>query len=85
MRDLFDELRDVLPVDKSLKTSKWEILSRGKLVSEPLVLTPHTMLTSYLTQTAVEYIDMLKSKENANAQEIDALRREIGALRYGNN
>ncbi|CAO3667072.1 unnamed protein product [Umbelopsis ramanniana] len=62
MRDLFDELRDVLPVDKSLKTSKWEILSR-----------------------AVEYIDMLKSKENANAQEIDALRREIGALRYGNN
>ncbi|KAI9280279.1 bHLH transcription factor-like protein, partial [Umbelopsis sp. AD052] len=28
MRDLFDELRDVLPVDKSLKTSKWEILSR---------------------------------------------------------
>ncbi|KAG2173555.1 hypothetical protein INT44_007146 [Umbelopsis vinacea] len=62
MRDLFDELRDVLPVDKSLKTSKWEILSR-----------------------AVEYIDMLKNKDHANAQEIDALRREIGSLRYGSN
>ncbi|KAG2183761.1 hypothetical protein INT43_006772 [Umbelopsis isabellina] len=61
MRDLFDELRDVLPVDKSLKTSKWEILSR-----------------------AVEYIDMLKCKDHANAQEIDALRREIGSLKYGN-
>src|SRR5207248_2610742 len=30
MKELFDELRDSLPVDKSLKTSKWEILSKGK-------------------------------------------------------
>ncbi|KAF9577177.1 hypothetical protein BGW38_007783 [Lunasporangiospora selenospora] len=30
MKDLFDELRDSLPVDRSLKTSKWEILSKGK-------------------------------------------------------
>ncbi|KAF9919715.1 hypothetical protein FBU30_010617 [Linnemannia zychae] len=29
MKDLFDELRDSLPVDRSLKTSKWEILSKG--------------------------------------------------------
>jgi hypothetical protein len=29
MRGLFDELRDVLPVDKTLKTSKWEVLSKG--------------------------------------------------------
>ena len=29
MKDLFDELRDSLPVDKTLKTSKWEILSKG--------------------------------------------------------
>ncbi|PKC00928.1 bHLH transcription factor-like protein, partial [Rhizophagus irregularis] len=28
MKELFDELRDSLPVDKSLKTSKWEILSK---------------------------------------------------------
>lgn len=31
MKDLFDELRDCLPVDKTLKTSKWEILSKGSL------------------------------------------------------
>jgi len=29
MKDLFDELRDSLPVDKTLKTSKWEILSKA--------------------------------------------------------
>ncbi|KAJ1915378.1 hypothetical protein IWQ60_008454 [Tieghemiomyces parasiticus] len=29
MKDLFDELRDALPIDKSLKTSKWEILSKA--------------------------------------------------------
>ncbi|KAJ1971132.1 hypothetical protein H4R35_005447 [Dimargaris xerosporica] len=29
MKDLFDELRDQLPLDKSLKTSKWEILSKA--------------------------------------------------------
>lgn len=30
MKDLFEELKEALPVDKSMKTSKWEILSKGK-------------------------------------------------------
>ncbi|KAI8639480.1 hypothetical protein BD408DRAFT_265081 [Parasitella parasitica] len=29
MKDLFEELRNALPVDKTLKTSKWEILSKA--------------------------------------------------------
>ncbi|RCH79395.1 hypothetical protein CU098_003064 [Rhizopus stolonifer] len=29
MKGLFDELRDSLPVEKNMKTSKWEILSKG--------------------------------------------------------
>ncbi|KAI8077714.1 Myc-type, basic helix-loop-helix domain-containing protein [Halteromyces radiatus] len=29
MKDLFDDLRELLPVDKGLKTSKWEILSKA--------------------------------------------------------
>ncbi|KAI8975946.1 hypothetical protein BDB01DRAFT_804770 [Pilobolus umbonatus] len=29
MRDLFDELKDTLPVDKYSKTSKWEILTKA--------------------------------------------------------
>lgn len=28
MKDLFDELKKTLPLDRSLKTSKWEILSK---------------------------------------------------------
>lgn len=32
MKDLFDDLRDLLPVDKGLKTSKWEILSKSKFL-----------------------------------------------------
>jgi len=31
MKDLFDDLRELLPMDKSIKSSKWEILSKGKL------------------------------------------------------
>ncbi|RUS30114.1 hypothetical protein BC938DRAFT_479833, partial [Jimgerdemannia flammicorona] len=29
MKELFDELRDSLPVEKSMKTSKWEILTKA--------------------------------------------------------
>ncbi|ORX46519.1 hypothetical protein DM01DRAFT_1339525 [Hesseltinella vesiculosa] len=31
MKDLFDDLRDLLPLDKGLKASKWEILSKAVL------------------------------------------------------
>lgn len=33
MKDLFDELRDQLPADRGMKASKWEILSKGPLLS----------------------------------------------------
>lgn len=39
MKELFDELRDSLPVDRSLKTSKWEILSKGTSQTHIIVLT----------------------------------------------
>ncbi|KAG1149331.1 hypothetical protein G6F36_014727 [Rhizopus arrhizus] len=29
MRDLFDDLRSLLPFEKGIKTSKWEILSKA--------------------------------------------------------
>ncbi|KAI8080191.1 Myc-type, basic helix-loop-helix domain-containing protein [Gilbertella persicaria] len=29
MKDLFDDLRDLLPMDKSVKSSKWEILAKA--------------------------------------------------------
>ena len=39
MKDLFEELKDVLPLDRSLKTSKWEVLSKGKSQSFLVLLT----------------------------------------------
>ena len=30
MAQLFDDLKDSLPVDRTLKSSKWEILSKGE-------------------------------------------------------
>jgi antitoxin component of MazEF toxin-antitoxin module len=30
MRDLFDQLRNMLPFEKGIKTSKWDILNKGK-------------------------------------------------------
>lgn len=32
MKDLFDELKEQLPADRGMKSSKWEILTRGELV-----------------------------------------------------
>lgn len=30
MKDLFDELKEQLPADRGMKSSKWEILTRGE-------------------------------------------------------
>jgi hypothetical protein len=37
MKDLFEELKCALPVDKSMKTSKWEILSKGMYIENLLI------------------------------------------------
>ncbi|KAI9254859.1 hypothetical protein BY458DRAFT_535578 [Sporodiniella umbellata] len=58
MKFLFDDLRDVLPVEKDMKTSKWEILSK-----------------------AIEYISLLKRRDNDLENEINELRREIESIK----
>lgn len=41
MKDLFDQLRDLMPQERGSKASKWEILSRGKFPEYPyFVLAP---------------------------------------------
>jgi hypothetical protein len=37
MKELFDDLREALPVEPHLKTSKWEILTKGKLLYRQLL------------------------------------------------
>lgn len=41
MKELFDELRDQLPADRGMKSSKWEILSKG-LFSQAILSTHRT-------------------------------------------
>lgn len=37
MKDLFDELRDALPAERGGKSSKWEVLTKGKPSSRSLL------------------------------------------------
>ncbi|KAI7887066.1 hypothetical protein K492DRAFT_221109 [Lichtheimia hyalospora FSU 10163] len=62
MKELFDELRDSLPVEKNLKTSKWEILSKA---------------VEYISLLKRRDFDM-ENETNALRREVNMLRRERG-------
>lgn len=79
MKELFDELRDSLPVEKNLKTSKWEILSKGKMKKVMLMIS--VIVNLYLQPSAVEYISLLKRRDFDMESETNALRREVNMLR----
>lgn len=58
MKDLFDDLKETLPVDKGLKTSKWEILSKGKETRETNQKKKKQVLRStsvYCSDTFISY------------------------------
>jgi hypothetical protein len=50
MKELYDELRDLMPQERGSKASKWEILSKGKglnlfecyIHAKPIQLLPNT-------------------------------------------
>ncbi|CEI91777.1 Putative HLH domain-containing protein [Rhizopus microsporus] len=60
MKCLFDELRDALPVEKNMKTSKWEILSKA---------------VEYISLLKRRDYD-LENEINELRREIDAIKRE---------
>lgn len=76
MKDLFDELRDSLPVEKNMKTSKWEILSKGKNSKN----SQRFFVTNFF-YVAVEYISLLKQRDYDMEVEITGLRREIDMIK----
>lgn len=79
MKDLFDELRDSLPVEKNMKTSKWEILSKG---NRALCLTCAAVaIINNALVIAVEYISLLKRRDYDMEAEISGLRREIDMIK----
>ncbi|KAG8820529.1 hypothetical protein FRC17_010129 [Serendipita sp. 399] len=58
MKDLFDELRDNLPADRGMKSSKWEILTKA---------------IEYIAQIRTQQQDLLREIDTLKA-EIDVLR-----------
>ncbi|KAI9316650.1 Myc-type, basic helix-loop-helix domain-containing protein [Dichotomocladium elegans] len=66
MKELFDELRDSLPVEKNLKTSKWEILSKA---------------VEYISLLKRRDFEM-ESEVNALRREVGMLKRERGNAGY---
>lgn len=63
MKDLFDELRDNLPADRGMKSSKWEILSKA---------------IDYINQLRGQQHDMAREIESLKS-ELDAVRGGVPA------
>ena len=70
MKNMFEELKEHLPVERNIKTSKWETLSKG-------TYRPHngTMLI-----VAIDYIIVLKTERSTMIAEIDHLHRQLDQL-----
>ncbi|PKS11810.1 hypothetical protein jhhlp_001103 [Lomentospora prolificans] len=69
MKELFDQLRDLMPQERGSKASKWEILT--KAISEH--------------QRQHEHIRALQSHCNSYLAEAEALRKEVQSLRSENS
>lgn len=65
MKELFDQLRDLMPQERGSKASKWEILTKA--------IAEH--------QRQNEHLRMLQSHYNTAVAENDMLRRELQGLR----
>jgi hypothetical protein len=63
MKELFDQLRDLMPQERGSKASKWEILTKA--------IAEH--------QRQIDHIRALTTHYNQALAEIDMLRREVGA------
>ena len=79
MKELFDELRDQLPEDRTMKASKWEILTKCLLYS-PSHSHVIKQLTLLISVSAVEYIGQLKRAFEYSQTELEAARREVAEV-----
>lgn len=69
MKELFDQLRDLMPQERGSKASKWEILT--KAISEH--------------QRHIDHVRVLQAHYNTALTENDMLRREVSGLRLENS
>lgn len=68
MKELFEQLRDLMPQERGSKASKWEILTKA--------IAEHQRLQDHIKQLTNHY--------HSSAQESDNMRREIERLRMEN-
>lgn len=78
MKELFDDLLNVLPIDKGIKTSKWEILSKGNPIYDRHGITG--LAKSSVSSIAVDYINDLQRREEMFMREKELLLRDKASL-----
>ncbi|GAP83609.1 putative helix-loop-helix DNA-binding domain-containing protein [Rosellinia necatrix] len=69
MKELFEQLRDLMPQERGSKASKWEILSKA--------IAEHQRQSDHIKQLTTHY--------QAAMSDIDMLRRDLDRLRMENN
>ena len=77
MKDLFDELRDQLPAERGGKSSKWEVLTKGRLQ----FLASFYYLGMLITSLAIEYINQMKQSHDTMMRNHENMQRELETLR----
>lgn len=87
MKELFEQLRDLMPQERGSKASKWEILSKGMFqigqVYNKLMLTNGLAITEH--QRQADHIKQLSTHCQNTLAEAEMLRREMDRLRVENN
>ncbi|KAI1265905.1 putative HLH transcription factor [Xylariaceae sp. FL1019] len=74
MKELFEQLRDLMPQERGSKASKWEILSKA--------INEHQRLTESMSKMNVHYQSALQEADGYR-READRLRLEVNQLRSG--
>ncbi|KAJ3491668.1 hypothetical protein NLG97_g5549 [Lecanicillium saksenae] len=80
MKELFDQLRDLMPQERGSKASKWEILTKGE--SATMLELRLSVNTNALTaiaehQRQSDHIRILQSHYNTAVSDNEILRREL--------
>jgi hypothetical protein len=78
MKELFDELRDQLPAERGGKSSKWEVLTKGKDL--PCSAGVDAGLREFWTnseRTAIEYVNQQKEAYNDQKRMMEKLERDV--------
>lgn len=86
MKELFEQLRDLMPQERGSKASKWEILTKGMCTT--FLYGRHLGTDATLAiaehQKQQDYIKQLSGHCQNAQQETDILRRELEMLRMEN-